>query len=84
MAAKKYIAAATEAPNSPESPQSPPPIDQHRHVDNDRSPLLLKPTAGEIMIQSKSGEACTIPSKLSALDLVPLNVRLRLSWHIDD
>jgi len=63
-------------------PKVPPPINQHRHVDNNRPPLLLEPTAGEIMTQSKSGKVCTIPSTFSALDLAPLNVRL--SWHIDN
>jgi len=42
----------------------------------DRPPLLLKQTVGEIMTQSKSGKACTTPSKFSVLDLAPLNVRL--------
>jgi len=48
---------------------------------NDRPPLLLELTAGETMTQSKSGEVCTTPSKFSALDLAPLNVRLSL--HTD-
>jgi hypothetical protein len=69
---------ATEEPNSPEAPHSPPPINHHHRVGNDRPPLLLEPTTGETMTQSKSGEVCTTPSKFSALDLVPLNVRLSL------